>query len=39
MFAEYAGKESKRIAIESVDRVGVYRYTTWQKPEGSTSEW
>lgn len=36
MFAEYAGKESKRIAIESVDRVGVYRYTTWQKPERST---
>ncbi|GFF41089.1 hypothetical protein IFM58399_06146 [Aspergillus lentulus] len=39
MFAEYSGKESKRIAIESVDRVGVYRYTTWQKPEGSTSDW
>ncbi|KAH2636434.1 hypothetical protein KXW54_001950 [Aspergillus fumigatus] len=39
MFAEHAGQESKRIAIESVDGVGVYRYTTWPKPEGSASGW
>ncbi|KAJ5651873.1 hypothetical protein N7507_009299 [Penicillium longicatenatum] len=36
-FAEYVGKTSRRVAIETDKESGLYRYTTWQDTDVSNS--